>query len=196
MGSSCRYIGVRVSMIRRNGGGSIIAISLSVLFSVVGIGVLTTVDVGRSSGMVYIPVSVGSSYRYIGVRVSIIRRDMGWGIGWGIRTISLSVLFSVVGIGVLTTVHVGGGGGMVYISVSMGSSYRYIGVRVSIIRRDRGRSIIAISLSALFSIVGLGVLTTVHVGGGSGMVHVPVSVGGNYRYIGVRVSRVRIGRIH
>merc|ERR1712212_27396 len=84
---------------------------------------------------------------------------------------------------------------MVYISISMGSSYRYIGVRVSIIRRDRGRSIIAISLSALFSVVVIGVLTTVDVGRSSGMVHVPVSVGGSYRYIGVRVSRVRIGRI-
>merc|ERR1712212_527915 len=116
-------------------GGSIVrTISLSVLFSVVDISRVATVHVGGTSGMVYIPVSMGSSYRYIGVRVSIVRRD----IGWGIRTVSLSVLFSVVDISRVTTVHVGGTSGMVYISVSMGSSCRYIGVRVSIIRRDIG----------------------------------------------------------
>merc|ERR1711946_25629 len=107
MGSSYRYIGVGVSIIRRDRGGSIRTISLSDLFSVVGIGVLTTVDVGRSRGMVHIPVSVGSSCRYIGVRVSIIRRgridgsvtirvDRGVGIA---RTVSISFRLFIVGVG-------------------------------------------------------------------------------------------------
>jgi len=73
----CIRVGVSRVDMRVDRGGSIVrAISLSVLFSVVGIGVLTAVDVGRSSGMVHVPVSMGSSYRYIGVRVSIIRRDI------------------------------------------------------------------------------------------------------------------------
>merc|ERR1712212_730676 len=135
-------------------------ISLSVLFSVVDISRIATVHVGGGSGMVHVPVSVGGSCRYIGVRVPIVRRDMAL----GIRAISLSVLFSVVGIGVLTTVDVGGSSGMVHVPVSMGSSCRYIGVRVPIVRRDMGLGIRTISLSVLFSIVGIGVLTTVDVG--------------------------------
>merc|ERR1711962_1193961 len=101
------------------------------LLSVRDISRLTAVDVGGTSGMVHVPVSMGSSYRHIGVRVSIIRKDIGWGIGWGIRTICLSGLFSVRDIRRWTTVDVGGTSGMVHVPVSMGSSYRYIRVGVS-----------------------------------------------------------------
>merc|ERR1712180_216595 len=64
--------------------------------------------------------------------VSIVRRDIGWGIGGGIRTVFLSgLLLSVRDISRLTTVDVGGTSGMVHVPVSVGSSYRYIRVRVS-----------------------------------------------------------------
>merc|ERR1719268_786491 len=118
---------------------------------------------------------------------------MGWGIGWGIRTIFLSgLLLSVRDISRLTAVNVGGASGIVHIPVSMGSSCRYIGVMVSIVRRDMGWGIRTIFLSGLlFSVRDISRVTTVDVGGASGMVHVPVSVGGSYRYIGVMGSIVR-----
>merc|ERR1712212_482616 len=136
-------------------GLGIRTISLSVLFSIVGIGVLTTVHVGRGSGMVHVPVSVGSSNRYIGVRVPIVRRDMS-GIGWGIRTISLSVLFSVVGIGVLTTVDVGGSSGMVHVPVSMGSRYRCVRIRVAISGRVIGVRCVSRVVGVGGCVVGVG----------------------------------------
>merc|ERR1712180_441268 len=140
---------------------------------------------------------MGSSSRYIGVMVSVVRRDMGWGIGWGIRTIFLSgLLLSVRDISRLTAVDVGGARGIVHVPVSMGSGYRYIGVMVSIVRRDIGWGIRTIFLSGLLlSVRDIRRVTTVDVGGTSGIVNIPVSVGSSYRYIGVGVSRVRKGRI-
>merc|ERR1719268_108388 len=118
---------------------------------------------------------------------------MGWGIGWGIRTIFLSgLLLSVRDISRLTAVNVGGASGIVHIPVSMGSSCRYIGVMVSIVRRDIGWGIRAVFLSGLLlSVRDIRRVTTVDVGSTSGIVHVPVSVGSSCRYIGVMVSIVR-----
>merc|ERR1711962_1897135 len=125
---------------RVNRGRGIITIFLSgLLLSVRDISRLTAVDVGGTSGIVHVPVSMGSGYRYIGVMGSIVRRDIGWGIGGGIRTVFLSgLLFFVRDISRRTTVDVGGTSGIVHVPVSMGSGYRYIGVMGSIVRRDIG----------------------------------------------------------
>merc|ERR1719495_1440362 len=186
MGSSCRYIGVMVSIVRRDigwgiGGGIRTVFLSGLLFSVRDVSRVTTVDVGGTSGIVHIPVSMGSSCRYIGVMVSIVRRD----ISWGIRTVFLSsLLFSVRDIRRVTTVDVGGASGIVHISVCMSSSCRYIGVMVSIVRRDIGWGIRTIFLSGLLlSVRDISRLTTVDVGGASGMVHVPVSMGSSYRCV-------------
>merc|ERR1711962_710914 len=204
MGSSCRYIGVMVSIVRRDigwgiGGGIRTIFLSSLLLSVRDIRRVTTVDVGGTSGMVHVPVSVGSSYRHIGVMVSIVRRDIGWGIGGGIRTVFLSsLLLSVRYISRVTTIDVGGTSGIVHVPVSMGSSCRYIGVMVSIERRDIGwgigGGIRTVFLSGLLlSVRDISRLATVDVGGTSSIVDIPVSVGRSYRYIGVRVS-IDIGR--
>merc|ERR1719495_3003873 len=109
--------------------------------------------------MVHVPVSMGSSCRYIGVMVSIVRRDIGWGIGGGIRTIFLSgLLFSVRDISRVTTVDVGGASGMVHVPVSVGGSYRYIGVRVPRVRNGRIDKSVTIRVDR-----GVGIVRTVSI---------------------------------
>jgi len=207
VGRSCRYIGVWVPVrvrdrgvtIRVDKGGAIRAVSLSSLFSVGDIGVLAAVDVACTSSMVNVPVSVGRSCRYIGVRVPI--RDRGVAIRvdkGGVRAVTLSgLLFSVGDISGVTAVHVGGASGVVYVPVSVSRSCRYIGVRVSKVRCGRIASegiIRTVSLSSLlFSVGDISGVTTVHVRGASGMVHVPVSVGRSCRYIGVGMSDRVVG---
>merc|ERR1711962_903550 len=169
-------------MVRRDIGWGITIFLSGLLLSVRDISRLTAVDVGGTSGIVHIPVSVGRSYRYIRVRVSI---DIGRSISCGIRTIFLSdLLLSVRDISRWTTVDAGGASGIVHIPVSVGRSYRFIGVMVSIERRDIGRGIRTIFLSGLLlSVRDISRLTAVDVGGASGIVHVPVSMGGSYRCI-------------
>merc|ERR1719378_196608 len=111
--------------------------------------------------MVYVPVSVGRSCRYIRVRVPI--SDKGVTIRiikGGVRAVTLSgLLFTVGDISGVTAVHVGGASGMVHVPVSMGRSCGDIGVRVPI--RDRGVAIRvdkggvrAVTLSGLLFSVG------------------------------------------
>merc|ERR1719268_678251 len=128
------------------------------LLSVRDISRLTAVNVGGASGIVHIPVSMGSSCRYIGVMVSIVRRDMGWGIGWGIRTIFLSgLLLSVRDISRVTTVDVGGASGMVHVPVSMGGSYRCIRIRVAISGRVIGmRCVRVVGVGSVGWVVSVG----------------------------------------
>merc|ERR1719378_313848 len=133
--------------------------------------------------MVYVPVSVGRSCRYIRVRVPI--SDKGVTIRiikGGVRAVTQSgLLFSVGDISRGTAVHVGGASGMVHVPVSVGRSCRYIGVGVPIrwvrdrgvnIRVDSG-AIRTVSLSSLLLSVGdISGVTAVHIGGASSMVHV------------------------
>merc|ERR1719378_1130357 len=110
--------------------------------------------------MVYVPVSVGRSCRYIRVRVPI--SDKGVTIRiikGGVRAVTLSgLLFSIGDISGVTAVHVGGASGMVHVPVSVGRSCRYIGVRDRglTIRVDKVGAIRTVSLSGLlFSVVGI-----------------------------------------
>jgi len=72
---------------------------------------------------------------------------------------------------------------------------RWIRDRGVTVRVDRG-GVRAVRMSGLlFSIVGIGVLAAIDVAGPSSMVHVPVTMSRNSRYIGVWESRVRQGRV-
>jgi len=142
VGRSSRYIRVWVSIRVRDRGvnirvdsGAIRAVSLSsLLLSVGDISGVTAVHIGGASSMVHVPVSVGRSCRYIGVRVSV---DRGVRvsvpkvkrIGRDIRAVALSAfLFTIVGIRVLAAVDVTGTSSMVHVPVSVGRSCRYIRV--------------------------------------------------------------------
>jgi len=175
------------------------------LLSVLGISIITSVDEGGGSGVVHISVGVSGSCRYVSRISSSGRVGVVGVVGivkayiiLAIRTVSLPVLLSIMGIGRITCVDEGGGSGMVNISVSMGGSCRYIprisrsgrvGV-VGIVRAYIILAIRAISLPVLLSKMGIGRITCVDEGGGSGMVHISVGVGGSCRYI----TRISISR--
>jgi len=158
------------------------------LLSVLGISIITSVDEGGGSGVVHISVGVSGSCRYVS-RISSSGRVGVVGIVrayiiLAIRTVSLPVLLSKVGIGGITCVDEGGGSGMVHISVGMGGSCRYIArvsrsgrvgvVGIVGIVRDYVLAVRAVSLPVLLSKVGIGRITCVDEGGGSGVVHISV----------------------
>jgi len=205
---SCRYVS-RISSSGREVVGivgivrdyvlAIRAVSLPILLSIVGIGRITCVDEGGSSGMVYISVGMGRNSRYVS-RETI----SGIVIIWVVGTVSFpGQLLSVLKISIITSVDKGGGSGMVHISVGMGGSCRYVSRisrsgRVGVVGIVRDYVILAIrtvSLPVLLSIVGISIIASVDEGGSNGVVHISVAMGRNCGYVG-RVSisgRVGVG---